>query len=155
MSLSHDNRQNMKQEPNETSSNIEPFLEMKSIKPYQSKSEYIYAMKRDLAKWFNRLYSFPAITCVGEFNELNAFNFVDELENGVLICLHANSIMKAAITHAYKFKRSDLKNANIINTARFRLFSSENLDEANNNEQNSAENLKKLLLVSQREPIFR
>ncbi len=147
MSLSNDNRQNANP-VNRLALKCEPFLEMKSIQPYPTKEEYIYAMKEDLSKWFNSIYSFPASSSAGVFNELNAINFLDELENGVLIALHANSIMKAAISKSFKFRHVDLKSAGIMNCAKFRLFSSENVNNDMLEEQNSAENLKKLLLIS-------
>jgi hypothetical protein len=147
MSLSHDNRQKADRN-SRVASKCEPFLEMKSIQPYPTKEEYIFAMKEDLSKWFNSIYSFPASSSAGVFNELNAINFLDELENGVLICLHANSIMKAAITRSYKFRHIDLKSAGIMNCAKFRLFSSENVSNDTLQEQSSSENLKKLLLIS-------
>ena len=31
-------------------------LERKSVQPYRNKDEYLYAMKEDLAEWFNTLY---------------------------------------------------------------------------------------------------
>lgn len=147
MSLSNDNRQNANP-VSRMALKCEPFLEMKSIQPYPTKEEYIYAMKEDLSKWFNSIYSFPALSSAGVFNELNAINFLDELENGVLIALHANSIMKAAISKSFKFRHVDLKSAGIMNCAKFRLFSSENVNNDMLEEQNSAENLKKLLLIS-------
>ena len=148
MSLSCDNRQ-LTPSTGEHASSLKPSLEMKSIKPYQSKGEYIYAMKHDLAKWFNTIYSFPASSSIGDFSELNALNILDELEDGVLICLHANTIMKAALNKAHKFRKLDLKNAGIINASRFRFHSSEKVThEPLTREQNSADNLKKLLLIS-------
>jgi hypothetical protein len=64
--------------------NSTKFLDMESIKSYSTKDEYLYAMKEDLADWFNSMYS----------TNLAAENFIDSLENGVLICEHAKYVMK-------------------------------------------------------------
>lgn len=61
------------------------FLDMESIKSYSNTDEYLYAMKEDLAEWFNSMYS----------TNLNAETFMDSLENGVLICEHAKQVIKA------------------------------------------------------------
>ena len=87
--------------------------EMKSIQPYSTRDEYIYAMKEDLAEWFNSMYA----TC------LSALNFTEELENGVLVCSHANCVMKAAIAQSHKFNLVDLNLAGIINTSQLKLTS--------------------------------
>ncbi|CAF0710301.1 unnamed protein product [Brachionus calyciflorus] len=78
--------------------------EMKSIQPYSTKDEYIYAMKEDLSEWFNSMYS----------TNLTAPNFTDKLETGVLICLHANNVTRAAL-NTHKFNQNDLNQAGIIN----------------------------------------
>lgn len=80
------------------------FSEMKSIQLYSTKDEYIYAMKEDLAEWFNSMYS----------TQLTAENFIDKLENGVIICQHANNVTKAALNNV-KFDQTDLNKAGIIN----------------------------------------
>ncbi|RNA01978.1 GAS2 2 [Brachionus plicatilis] len=80
------------------------FSEMKSIQLYSTKDEYIYAMKEDLSEWFNAMYSV----------QLTAFNFIDKLENGVVICQHANNVTKAALK-TLKFDQDDVKRAGVIN----------------------------------------
>lgn len=80
------------------------FIEMKSIQPYSTKDEYIYAMKEDLAEWFNLMYA----------SNINAYSFVEELENGVMICNHANNVMRAAATSdTVQFSKNDLGLAGI------------------------------------------
>ena len=139
--------------PNETKSkskradsvdSMARLVEMKSIQPYSNKEEYIRAMKQDLAEWFNSIYSLPVSlpTSGGHFNELNALNFIDELENGVLICMHANCIMKAAMSKSYVFNKEDLKRAGVINTSRLRLNTAEHDDD------DSTDLIKRLILTS-------
>lgn len=79
--------------------------DMKSIQPYSTRNEYIYAMKEDLADWFNSMYS----------TTLTAENFTDQLKNGVLICRHANCVMKEGAAKAFKFNVSDLNAVGIVN----------------------------------------
>lgn len=62
-------------------------LEAKSLRPFRTKDEYLYAMKEDLAEWF---------TCLYEHICLNADNFLEILETGVLLCQHANKVRKFA-----------------------------------------------------------
>jgi hypothetical protein len=77
-------------------------IEMKSIQPFSTKDEYLFAMKEDLAEWFNSMYQ----------TSLCAENFTSELENGVVICFHANNVMRAALK-THKFNQIDLQNAGI------------------------------------------
>jgi len=93
---------NLKMDLNETSKHI---VEMKSIQPYSTKNEYIYAMKEDLSDWFNSMYD----------TSLNANNFIDQLKNGVLICEHANNVMREAAFKSFAFNFYDLQQAGIIN----------------------------------------
>lgn len=58
-------------------------LEPKPLKPFKSRSEYLEAMKEDLAEWLNRLYSDL---------DLNTENFFSQLESGAIICRHANNV---------------------------------------------------------------
>lgn len=83
---------------------ISKFSEMKSIQPYSTKDEYIYAMKEDLSEWFNSMY----------LTQISADNFIDKLENGVIICLHANNVTKEALK-TFKFDQNDLNQAGVIN----------------------------------------
>jgi hypothetical protein len=77
-------------------------VEMKSIQPYSTKDEYLYAMKEDLAEWFNAMYQ----------TQITAANFIEQLENGVVICFHANNVMRAAV-QVHTFNARDLLNAGI------------------------------------------
>lgn len=54
----------------------------KPLKPFKSTDEYIYAMKEDLAYWFNGLYG----------TELSADTLLAQLEDGVLLCRHVNGV---------------------------------------------------------------
>ena len=82
-------------------------VEMKSMKPYSTKDEYIYAMKEDLAEWFNSMYS----------TLINANNFIEQLKNGVLICKHANNVMREGASRQFAFNLADLNAAGIVNSA--------------------------------------
>ncbi|CAF3314974.1 unnamed protein product [Rotaria sp. Silwood2] len=64
------------------------FLEMKSLQPYSTTDEYLYAMKEDLADWLSNMYP--------EWRPITADNFLECLENGVLLCQHANNVNAAA-----------------------------------------------------------
>lgn len=52
-------------------------LEARPFRPFKSSEEYLYAMKEDLAEWFQTLYPHLRI-CVD--------NFMDRLETGVALC---------------------------------------------------------------------
>lgn len=65
------------------------FSDMKSIQAYSTKTEYLYAMKEDLAEWFNAMYK-----C-----NITAENFMGSLENGATLCMHANNVMRAVYEH--------------------------------------------------------
>lgn len=58
----------------------------KSIRPFKSSEEYLYAMKEDLAEWLNTLYDL----------ELGADTFMEGLETGCALCRHANNVNRAA-----------------------------------------------------------
>uniref|UniRef100_A0A8C4RUK0 Growth arrest specific 2 like 2 n=1 Tax=Erpetoichthys calabaricus TaxID=27687 RepID=A0A8C4RUK0_ERPCA len=58
----------------------------KSIKPFRSSEEYLYAMKEDLAEWLSELYEIHL--CVDSFLEV--------LETGSLLCHHANNVTQVA-----------------------------------------------------------
>lgn len=53
-----------------------------SVRPYESKDAYLFAMREDLAEWFNDLYN----------TQLTADNLVDNLRDGTFLCLHANNV---------------------------------------------------------------
>ncbi|TNN52924.1 GAS2-like protein 1 [Liparis tanakae] len=58
----------------------------KSIRPFKSSEEYLYAMKEDLAEWLNTLYDL----------EVTADSFMDGLGTGCALCRHANNVNRAA-----------------------------------------------------------
>ncbi|XP_018524974.1 GAS2-like protein 2A [Lates calcarifer] len=58
----------------------------KSIRPFKSSEEYLYAMKEDLAEWLNTLYDL----------DITADTFMDGLETGCALCRHANNVNRAA-----------------------------------------------------------
>ncbi|KAM9858770.1 uncharacterized protein gas2l1 [Aulostomus maculatus] len=58
----------------------------KSIRPFKSSEEYLYAMKEDLAEWLNTLYDL----------DVTADTFMDGLETGCALCRHANNVNRAA-----------------------------------------------------------
>lgn len=58
----------------------------KSIRPFKSSEEYLYAMKEDLAEWLNTLYDL----------DITADTFMDALETGCALCRHANNVNRAA-----------------------------------------------------------
>ena len=53
-----------------------------SVRPYHTKDAYLYAMKEDLAVWFNDLYN----------TALTADNLLENLQDGSFLCLHANNV---------------------------------------------------------------
>ncbi|KAK6313213.1 hypothetical protein J4Q44_G00165600 [Coregonus suidteri] len=68
------------------SSNIQSAAS-KSIRPFKSSEEYLYAMKEDLAEWFNTLYDL----------DITADTFMEGLETGCALCRHANNVNRAAL----------------------------------------------------------
>lgn len=58
----------------------------KSIRPFKSSEEYLYAMKEDLAEWLNTLYDL----------DITADTFMDGLGTGCALCRHANNVNRAA-----------------------------------------------------------
>ncbi|XP_077164152.1 GAS2-like protein 1 [Paroedura picta] len=59
----------------------------KSIRPFRSSEEYLYAMKEDLAEWLNTLYDL----------DIQVENFMDALETGYDLCQHANNVNRIAL----------------------------------------------------------
>lgn len=45
------------------------FLEMKSLQPYSTTDEYLYAMKEDLAEWLSNMYE--------DWRPITAENFLE------------------------------------------------------------------------------
>lgn len=58
----------------------------KSIRPFKSSEEYLYAMKEDLAEWLNTLYEL----------DVTVDTFMEGLETGCALCRHANNVNRAA-----------------------------------------------------------
>ncbi|KAI1903488.1 hypothetical protein AGOR_G00027710 [Albula goreensis] len=58
----------------------------RSIKPFKSSEEYLYAMKEDLAEWLKDLYNI----------DITANNFLEILETGSVLCYHANNVTRVA-----------------------------------------------------------
>ncbi|XP_055055026.2 uncharacterized protein gas2l1 [Misgurnus anguillicaudatus] len=67
----------------------------KSIRPFKSSEEYLYAMKEDLAEWLNTLYDL----------DITADTFMEGLETGCALCRHANNVNRRA--HEFKEKYPD------------------------------------------------
>ncbi|XP_030439295.1 GAS2-like protein 1 isoform X2 [Gopherus evgoodei] len=59
----------------------------KSIRPFRSSEEYLYAMKEDLAEWLNILYGW----------DVRVENFMETLETGCDLCQHANNVNHIAL----------------------------------------------------------
>ncbi|EMP25333.1 GAS2-like protein 1 [Chelonia mydas] len=59
----------------------------KSIRPFRSSEEYLYAMKEDLAEWLNILYGW----------DVQVENFMETLETGCDLCQHANNVNHIAL----------------------------------------------------------
>ncbi|XP_068889849.1 GAS2-like protein 2 [Aphelocoma coerulescens] len=58
----------------------------RSIRPYQSSEQYLYAMKEDLAEWLKELYDL----------DIEVGTFVEVLETGAVLCSHANHVTQVA-----------------------------------------------------------
>lgn len=58
----------------------------KSIRPFKSSEEYLYAMREDLAEWLNMLYEL----------DITAETFMESLGDGCALCRHANNVNRAA-----------------------------------------------------------
>ncbi|XP_030818730.1 GAS2-like protein 2 [Camarhynchus parvulus] len=58
----------------------------RSIRPYQSSGQYLYAMKEDLAEWLKELYDL----------DIDVGTFLEVLETGAVLCSHANHVTQAA-----------------------------------------------------------
>lgn len=59
----------------------------KSIRPFKSSEEYLYAMKEDLAEWLKTLYDL----------DITTDTFMDGLDTGCALCRHANNVNRAAL----------------------------------------------------------
>ena len=63
--------------------------EGRSLKPYPTKDEYLHAMREDLAEWLSNLYDL----------EILPESFFERLENGSLLCQHANNVRRYAVDY--------------------------------------------------------
>ncbi|XP_009959833.1 PREDICTED: GAS2-like protein 2 [Leptosomus discolor] len=63
-----------------------PVTAVRSIRPYQSSEQYLYAMKEDLAEWLKELYDL----------DIEVGTFVEVLETGAVLCSHANNVTEVA-----------------------------------------------------------
>lgn len=61
---------------------VEGAMELKSVKPYKTQDEYLYAMREDLAEWFNGLYDL----------QMTSDTFFEALDTGIVLCQHANNV---------------------------------------------------------------
>ncbi|XP_073429839.1 GAS2-like protein 2 [Dendrobates tinctorius] len=59
---------------------------VRSIRPYKSSEQYLFAMKEDLAEWLKDLYNL----------DITVENFIEVLETGTLLCYHANNVTETA-----------------------------------------------------------
>ncbi|XP_055511833.1 GAS2-like protein 2 [Leucoraja erinacea] len=59
----------------------------KSIRPFRSSEDYLYAMKEDLAEWLNALYDL----------DVHVDMFAEALETGCALCQHANNVNQTAL----------------------------------------------------------
>ncbi|XP_063197727.1 GAS2-like protein 2 [Chroicocephalus ridibundus] len=63
-----------------------PGAAVRSIRPYRSSEQYLYAMKEDLAEWLKELYDL----------DIGVGTFVEVLETGAVLCSHANNVTHVA-----------------------------------------------------------
>ncbi|KAM6118594.1 GAS2-like protein 2A [Phoenicopterus ruber ruber] len=63
-----------------------PGAVVRSIRPYQSSEQYLYAMKEDLAEWLKELYDL----------DIEVGTFMEVLETGAVLCSHANNVTHVA-----------------------------------------------------------
>ncbi|XP_054988199.1 GAS2-like protein 2 [Sorex araneus] len=60
---------------------------VRSIRLFRSSEHYLEAMKEDLAEWLRGLYGL----------DIDAANFLQVLETGLVLCRHANAVTEAAL----------------------------------------------------------
>ncbi|XP_054023087.1 GAS2-like protein 2 [Dryobates pubescens] len=63
-----------------------PGTAVRSIRPYQSSQQYLYAMKEDLAEWLKEMYDL----------DIEVGTFMEVLETGAVLCSHANNVTHVA-----------------------------------------------------------
>ncbi|NWR37105.1 GA2L2 protein, partial [Tachuris rubrigastra] len=66
---------------------------VRSIRPYPTSQQYLYAMKEDLAEWLKELYDL----------DIGVGTFVEVLETGVVLCSHANNVTQVAGEFAHTY----------------------------------------------------
>nr|XP_033777131.1 GAS2-like protein 2A isoform X2 [Geotrypetes seraphini] len=73
---------------------------VKSIRPFKSSEEYLFAMKEDLAEWLNDLYDL----------QITVDSFLEVLETGTILCQHANNVTLVAeeFSNVLMFETEDL-----------------------------------------------
>ncbi|XP_069730486.1 GAS2-like protein 2 [Phaenicophaeus curvirostris] len=64
---------------------------VRSIRPYGSSEQYLYAMKEDLAEWLKELYDL----------DIEVGTFMEVLETGAVLCSHANNVTHVAEEFAH------------------------------------------------------
>ncbi|XP_047098727.1 GAS2-like protein pickled eggs [Schistocerca piceifrons] len=89
---------------------VTPVLrDSRSLRPFKSSEEYLYAMKEDLAEWLQTLY--PEL-CI------SVHNFMDRLDTGVALCKHANNVRTAAEEYmARRLARRSASSANLMSAS--------------------------------------
>ncbi|NXR13392.1 GA2L2 protein, partial [Semnornis frantzii] len=63
-----------------------PSTAVRSIRPYRSSQQYLYAMKEDLAEWLQEMYDL----------DIEVGTFMEVLETGAVLCSHANNVTHVA-----------------------------------------------------------
>lgn len=72
-------------------------MDLKSVKTFKTKDEYLYAMKEDLAEWLSELHSVS----------IDVDNFLDVLDTGSVLCQHANTmIVHMKLPNSMSFKQN-------------------------------------------------
>ena len=83
-------------------------LETKSVQPYKTQDEYLYAMKEDLAEWFNTLYGL----------DVTVDDFFEQLETGVVLCQHANNVQSFILERLIEEKNGVFRGKKPLPTSR-------------------------------------
>ncbi|XP_030041477.1 GAS2-like protein 2 [Microcaecilia unicolor] len=66
---------------------------VKSIRPFKSSEQYLFAMKEDLAEWLNDLYDL----------QITVDSFLEALETGTVLCQHATNVTLVAQEFSSKY----------------------------------------------------
>ena len=81
-------------------------LEMKSVQPYSTTDEYIYAMKEDLADWLSTMYP--------EWRPIAAENFLECLGKQCLTFVDLSLFVRTSVLLEEKIKRFRLDQTETI-----------------------------------------